>query len=122
MINACKIWRKIIFSGPSYSTATPLGTFNFPGNSTQYLDPTYNITQNDIDNGYVDCGLEITPMATGYGFSNEVLPVVTPLNTNGIRLNAFIDSNNNGIKEASEPLFAFGSFFYSIVIGVNKSI
>ena len=112
-------------SGPSYSTATPLGTFNFPGNSTQYLNPTYNITQNDIDNGYVDCGLEITPMATGYGFSNEVIPVVTPLNTNGIRLNAFIDSNNNGIKEATEPLFAFGDFHYTknngIPVVINSS-
>lgn len=115
----------VFLSGPSYSTATTLGIFNFPGNSTQYLNPTYNITQNDIDNGYVDCGLEITPMGTGYGFSNEVLPVVTPLNTNGIRLNAFIDSNNNGIKEASEPLFAFGDFQYTknggIPVVINSS-
>lgn len=114
-----------LLSGPSYSISSPLGIFNFPGNSTQNLNVLYNITQNDIDNGYVDCGLQILPQGVGYGFSIEILPAINPLNTNGIRLNAFIDSNNNGTKEASEPLFAFGDFHYTknggIPVVINSS-
>ena len=100
-------------SGDGFNQFATLGILNFPGNSTQIFDIPYNITQQDISNGYATCSLQVSPQGVGYGFSISILPVTTPLNTNGIRLNAFIDSNNNGTKEASEPLFAFGDFHYT---------
>ena len=100
-------------SGDGFNQFATLGILNFPGNSTQIFDIPYNITQQDISNGYATCSLQVSPQGVGYGFSNSILPVTTSLNTNGIRLNAFIDSNNNGTKESSEPLFAFGDFHYT---------
>ena len=110
---------------PGFTQFDSLGTLNFPGNSAQQFDVPYTITGNDISNGYVNCGLQINPLGVGYGFSNSILNTTTPLNTNGIRLNAFVDSNYNGIKEAFEPTFAFGDFHYTknsgIPVTVNSS-
>lgn len=100
-------------NGDGFTLFYSLGILNFPVNSTQIFDIPYNITQNDISNGYATCSLQVNPQGSGYGFSNSILPVTTALNTNGIRLNAFVDINNNGSKEPSEPLFPFGDFQFS---------
>ncbi len=71
------------------------------------------ITQDIINNG----SASFTPRFFGYYNSNLVDKVIDSsfiVSRDGIKLIAFIDSNNNGIKEAIEPYFRYGSFNYSI--------
>lgn len=65
---------------PGFTQFASLGTLNFPGNSTHSQDVIYNISANDISNGYVHCGLQINPSDVGYNFSNLILYTTTTLN------------------------------------------
>lgn len=85
----------VIFANQSYT---------LQAQSTINLNADYNITQQDISNGYVSAYQN-----NSFG-SNRA--ITTAINTNGIRMNAFVDLNYNNIKDTSEPLFPFGDFQY----------
>lgn len=110
----CTIPNCLIYYVGNYpvNTIQTFGTFNIASNSTLNLNATYNITQYDISNGCVKIGLgDSYPGYSSLYYDDKLL------NTAGIRMNAFVDSNNNGIKELSEAFFPHGDFKYSITNG-----
>ncbi len=72
------------------------------------------ITQADINNGSVT----VDAQATGAYNSTNVADVATtntPLNTSdGIKLNAFFDTNGNGVQNAGENNYYAGEFHYEL--------
>ncbi|MCZ8196142.1 MAG: T9SS type A sorting domain-containing protein [Flavobacterium sp.] len=108
---------------PCQSSLTVNGTLSsLPPNSTDTISFTgfHVITQENInagnvfdficicgDNGVQDC----------FDGFNTVLAV-----SDGIKLNAFIDLNNNGIKESNEQNFPHGNFNYSVNGGATTNL
>lgn len=72
------------------------------------------INQTDINNGYVT----VDAVATGTynsGLITSVTTTTTPLSiSDGILLNAFIDTNGNGIKDGSELNYNDGEFHFEL--------
>jgi uncharacterized repeat protein (TIGR01451 family) len=82
------------------------------------LTATHVITQTEINAGYVQLNRSVYA-------SNITKDVV--LNTSlgisdGLKLNAFIDSNGNGVQEFNEPNFNQGTFGYQINSGVIHNL
>ncbi|MGS2725934.1 DUF7619 domain-containing protein [Psychroserpens sp. BH13MA-6] len=81
---------------------------------------THIITQDDINFGYYNGGLEgVSFQGTYYG--NQVNTYLYDPNLNfqlqqsdGIKLNAFIDTNGNGTQESGEVNFPLGQFNFEI--------
>ncbi len=70
------------------------------------------ITQQDINNGVVTVYSEVTGTGNGFtasggGLDNETLPI-----TDAIKLNAFLDTNSNGIQDGAEQSTNLGDFHY----------
>lgn len=80
------------------------------------LTASYTITQTDINTGYVSKNTTIKGTAGSISqYTNNYVYVFNNLNqTNGIKLVAFIDTNNNGIQDAGEADFRYGDFTYEI--------
>lgn len=85
---------------------------------------THALTQNDINfhNGFGLFGAE------GYNNGSVVaedfdviIPDTLPI-SDGVRLNVFIDSNNNGIQDSSEQNFPYGVFTYQINNGTVHNV
>lgn len=96
-----------------------------PGASdtTSFL-ATHVITQQDINNQSISFNFYASGTFTDYGiFSNNISVVQTLLVNDGIKLNAFVDSNTNGVQDNGEQNFAQGNFQYQINDdGVNHNI
>lgn len=74
----------------------------------------YVITQEDINNGTVSNNITVNATYNGNPIGN-VASNQTALNSNdGIKLNAFIDTNNNGVQNSGEPNFNYGEFHYEL--------
>ena len=76
----------------------------------------FNITNAQAGQHYI---LLVTNFSNDPGFititqTNVNQPGAGSINCDGIRLNAFIDNNNNGIQEASEFNFPLGQFHYEM--------
>jgi uncharacterized repeat protein (TIGR01451 family) len=85
------------------------------------------ITQNDINNGFVETQkyfiADVGITAPASNNSTDFIIINTPLNvSNGIKLNAFIDSNGNGFQDNNEQNFTYGNFTYNINGGVVHNI
>ncbi|MBL0013955.1 MAG: T9SS type A sorting domain-containing protein [Flavobacterium sp.] len=79
------------------------------------------ITQSDINNGYVQTYHFIS--VSNPNISDSSLYTNVPLSTsNGIRLKAFLDINNNGIQEGNEPNYTQGTYSYQINSGPTHNI
>lgn len=108
----------VTVSGGPLDNLAPLAT-----DSTTFSG-VYVLTQNDINNGYVTT----TATANGFLLGNPVS--FSSLNTlnlnlsNGIKLNAFIDYNANGIQNPGEPnvTTAQGNFYYQINNGATHTV
>lgn len=86
------------------------------------LKATHAITQNEINSGKVF--LESTVVGSAVGTENvKYVKITTPLTTsNGIKLNAFIDTNANGIQDGTEKNFTQGKFQYQLNSGVMHDV
>jgi uncharacterized repeat protein (TIGR01451 family) len=86
------------------------------------LKATHAITQNEINSGKVL--LESTVVGSAVGTENvKYVKITTPLTTsNGIKLNAFIDTNANGIQDGTEKNFTQGKFQYQLNSGVMHDV
>ena len=77
----------------------------------------YAITQNDINNGSVFNWVALNGYANGYNsyakIYNQSQTVVLTL-SDGIQLNAFFDTNNNGIQNNGELNVDLGNFTYQL--------
>ncbi len=81
---------------------------------------THIITQDDINFGYFDGGLEgVNFFGTYYGYevqdnvynSNEIFQLQQ---SDGLKLNAFVDTNGNGTQDDGEINFPLGQFNYEV--------
>ncbi|MFP9097711.1 T9SS type A sorting domain-containing protein [Flavobacterium sp. RHBU_24] len=85
---------------------------------------TYTITQEDINNG--NAGFLWMGITGTYGNGqNAYIKAFVDFSLdieNGMQLIAFLDENNNGVKESSEPVFNGGDFVYTVNGGSNVSL
>jgi uncharacterized repeat protein (TIGR01451 family) len=89
-------------------------------NSTNFTS-TRVLTQYDINQGNLAICSRIS--LADQNFNNNLIYKNVPLNIpNGIKLNAFIDSNNNNIQDNYEPDFTNGTYSYQINSGENHSV
>lgn len=106
----------LIYSGGPIASLAP-GTSDSTTITGQII-----ITQNDINYG----GTSFVTEFSGNYYSNLVGAgsdssiAINP--SDGIRLKAFIDSNNNGVQDGIEPDFRYGNFDYTINGGIVHNI
>ena len=97
-----------------------LASLNAGTSNSSFFTGVHVITQAEINAGNVFGFLCICGDS---GVQNCLDGINTPLSqSNGIKLQAFIDSNSNGIKDASESFFSGGYFNYSINSGATTSL
>lgn len=85
------------------------------GTTNTSVTATHTLIQSDINAGFVSAWASAT--GTTPGGSSLYIKLFTDFTLNiekGIKLNPFIDSNNNGIHEISEANFTQGIFSYRI--------
>lgn len=91
-------------------TITNLGA----GASTNVL-LTYVLTQEDINNGSVNNWIALYGYGNGYTSYSKVFgPSVTLTIADGIKLNAFFDTNNDGFQNNGETNANLGNFTYQL--------
>ncbi|GAB3714434.1 T9SS type A sorting domain-containing protein [Flavobacterium koreense] len=97
-----------------------LASLNAGASNSTFFTGVHVITQAEINAGNV---FGLLCICAGSGEQNCLDGINTPLSqSNGIKLQAFIDSNSNGIKDASESFFSGGYFNYSINSGATTSL
>ena len=97
-----------------------LASLNAGASNSTFFTGVHVITQAEINAGSV---FGLICICAGSGEQNCLDGITTPLSqSNGIKLQAFIDSNSNGIKDASESFFSGGYFNYSINSGATTSL
>jgi uncharacterized repeat protein (TIGR01451 family) len=115
-LQACDSYaNNLNISGQPITSLAPNAT-----NSTNFTS-TRVLTQYDINQGNLLICSRISLADQNFNINSIYKNV--PLNIpNGIKLNAFIDSNNNNIQDNYEPDFTNGTFSYQINSGVLHSI
>jgi uncharacterized repeat protein (TIGR01451 family) len=97
-----------------------LASLNAGISNSTFFTGVHVITQAEINAGNVFGSLCICGDS---GVQNCLNGINTPLNqSNGVKLQTFIDSNSNGIKDASESFFSGGSFNYSVNGGTTANL
>lgn len=97
-----------------------LASLNAGASNSTFFTGVHVITQAEINAGTV---FGIICICGDSGVQNCLDGINTTLNqSNGIKLQAFIDSNSNGIKDASEVFFNGGNFNYSINGGATTNL
>lgn len=97
-----------------------LASLNAGASNSTFFTGVHVITQAEINAGNVFGAICI---CAGSGEQNCLDGINTPLSqSNGIKLQAFIYSNSNGIKDASENFFSGGNFNYSINGGATTNL
>ncbi len=101
-------------NGITYINNGPIATFPAGASDTSSLNFYRVLKQSDINDGNVQ-------RVDFIGVSNPLFdtssPIFTNLSlniTNGIKLNAFLDNNNNGIQDNNETNYTQGTFGYTI--------
>lgn len=94
---------------------SPITTLNAGATDSTTFSSRYIITQNDIN---TSATISKTATATGtssFGISSFTASTTNSLSmSNGIRMNAFFDANNNGVQNSGEPNLNLGQFHYEI--------
>ncbi|WP_298391663.1 T9SS type A sorting domain-containing protein [Flavobacterium sp.] len=97
-----------------------LASLNAGASNSTFFTGVHVITQAEINAGTV---FGVICFCGDSGVQNCLDGINTTLNqSNGIKLQAFIDSNSNGIKDASEVFFNGGNFNYSINGGATTNL
>ncbi len=108
------------FSG-TYINSGAIPTLAPGATDTTSLNYYRVINQGDINNGYVQVTNYISVSNPNVAYNT--ISTNTPLSTsNGIRLKAFLDINNNGIQEGNEPNYTQGTYSYQINSGPTHNI
>jgi len=97
-----------------------LSSLNAGASNSTFFTGVHVITQAEINAGNV---FGVICFCGDSGVQNCLDGINTPLSqSNGIKLQAFIDSNSNGIKDGSEIFFSSGHFNYSINGGPTTNL
>ena len=101
-------------NGITYINNGPIVTFPAEASDTSSLNFYRVLKQSDINNGNVGRVDFIGVSNPLFLPSNAIYTDLTLSITNGIKLNAFLDNNNNGIQDNGEPNYTQGTFGYTI--------
>ncbi len=120
--NSCGLSTAVIVTSNELSVAgEPIELAPYESNQTAYSG-VYVLTQQDINTG------SVFKRATASGYLDDIYTIkqdstTTNLNIlDGIKLKAFLDYNNNGVHENTEPYFPYGEFHYSLNSGPTNNI
>ncbi|WP_395054750.1 beta strand repeat-containing protein, partial [Flavobacterium sp.] len=100
----------------------PLSNLPSQTTNTTTFTGTYVLTQLDITNGYVGNFFSAEGTLNGTVVSIDTYNATTLNISNGIKLNAFIDSDGNGIQNNNEQSFNLGNFTYQINNGTINNL
>jgi uncharacterized repeat protein (TIGR01451 family) len=121
-LSSCALNNIAVTSSGLTIVGGPLSSLHPNSTNSTTFSASYTITQNDINTGYVDKNIVATGTASTF---NAFKPISTrtPLNIeNGIKLNAFIDSNSNGTQDLFEQNYSQGTFHYQINQGILHNV
>jgi hypothetical protein len=106
----------IVFSGG------PISSLAAGASDSTTISGQIIITQADITSAGAALGAKFN--GTYYGNQvDEIIDSWVGINpSNGIRMRAFIDSNNNGVQDGIEPNFRWGNFDYTVNGGPVRNI
>lgn len=94
---------------------TTLASLSAGATDNSTFSGQYIITQNDINSNAVITNSATASGTSSFGVSNATASTSNNLNiTKGIRLNAFFDTNNNGVQNVGEANVNLGQFHYEI--------
>lgn len=110
--------------GNDYITPTNPTIPSLSPGATATLTGYLTITQDHINFGAVQFFPNIKVSNPGAFFLGYNIALTsTPLNvSNGIKLNAFIDTNNNGVQDNDEQNYTEGAFSYQINSGATHNV
>lgn len=121
-------------TGSLDATTITLDSFGLPNNGATIatligsasdnstFTASYVLTQQDITNGYVTKDFQVNGTYDGNPTSTITTNTTTLSISDGIKLNAFLDSNGNNIQDNGEQNINVGSFEYQINNGNTVSI
>ena len=89
----------------------PISILNSGLSNNSVFTGRYVITQADINQGFVSLNVIVSGIQEDIAFGNKVNLGNIPLSlSDGIKLNAFLDTNSNTIQDIGESNFTSGSF------------
>jgi len=93
---------------------------NLASGATTNVTLPYVLTQDDINNGSVTNWIALNGYANGFNSYTKVFdqPITLTI-SDGMKLNAFFDTNNDGVQNNGEQNTYLGNFTYQINNGVN---
>lgn len=93
---------------------------NLAAGATTNVSLLYVLTQDDINNGSVTNWIALNGYANGFNSYAKVFDQSVPLSiSDGIKLNAFFDTNNDGLQNNGEQNASLGNFTYQINSGIS---
>ena len=103
-----------------------LGSFaNVAAGATVYSTFNYLLTQNNINEASVTNIMTINGSGNGFNYVriiNNQTPIPLTI-SDGIKLNAFLDANNDGVKNINEQDVVLGNFVYQVNHnGINHTL
>ncbi|MES2545594.1 MAG: T9SS type A sorting domain-containing protein [Bacteroidota bacterium] len=102
------------YSGATVLTGSPIPSLAAGASNSTNFTGHYIITQTNINNGYTSRVLYATGNYDGVNITKSGgtnTPLATP---DRIKMIAFIDTNNNGIKDSGEQKYTQGYFHYEL--------
>ncbi|MFN8275060.1 MAG: T9SS type A sorting domain-containing protein [Flavobacteriaceae bacterium] len=100
----------------------PIAVLSSGNTDTTTFSATYAITQNDINTGMVLNTVVVLGTLNGNQIINDAMSELSLNLSDGIKLNAFIDTNTNGVQDPGEINFSQGEFTYTINGGADNNI
>ncbi|CAM3828882.1 MULTISPECIES: T9SS type A sorting domain-containing protein [Flavobacterium] len=104
------------------SNGGTITTLNGGASDTSTFLASYVLTQNDINNGSVANNFQVNGTYDGNPTATLVTNTTNLSISDGIKLNAFLDTNGNNIQDNGEQNINIGSFEYQINNGNTVSI
>jgi uncharacterized repeat protein (TIGR01451 family) len=109
-------------SNSSTIVGGPIASLNAGAQNNTTFTGVHVITQSDINQGFVDLNATVSGNLNGVSQTKNVFGSTILNLSNGIKLNAFIDTNGNGIQDGSEQNFSFGSFTTQLNSGTIHNV
>lgn len=100
----------------------PIAVLSSGNTDTGTFSATYALTQNDINTGLVINTVVVLGTLNGNQIINDAISTLNLNIADGLKLNAFLDNNTNGVQDPGEINFAQGEFSYSINGGSETNI
>lgn len=111
----------MVVSSNTTVSGGPITTLNAGTTDATTFTARHVITQNDINNGNVNASFIVDADYNGSTVGNQTSESTNLNISNGIRMNAFVDTNNNGTQEGGEANVDAGTFNYQANGGVFTS-